>query len=98
MVAAETVLVSNFVRVIVVAFSFAAAIKIRQISKDAAWDGWNILSISITILAINSLLVLLDNFGLDSELLRAATSALASILAAAAFIMAASLIGRKAKK
>ena len=98
MVVFETIVVSNFVRVIVVAVSLAAALKIRRISKDAAWDGWNIMSISITILALNSLLVLLDNFGLSTDLIRAASSALAGILAAAAFIMAASLIGKEAKR
>ena len=91
----ETVIVANFARLLVAIFFLISAVKMYIISKDTLWDGWNLLNIALALLAINSLFVLLEPFGIYLENIKAIGSAVAGIFAASAFILASRLIKKE---
>ena len=93
--AAETIIIANFARLLAAIFFLISAVKMYLVSKDTLWDGWNLMNLALALLAINSLLVLLEPFGIYLENIKAIGSAAAGIFAASAFILASRLIKRE---
>ncbi|MBI2141144.1 hypothetical protein HYU16_01850 [Candidatus Woesearchaeota archaeon] len=92
---AETVIIANFARLLAAIFFLVSAVKMYRISKDTSWDGWNLMNLALALLAINSLLVLLEPFGIYMENIKAIGSVVAGIFAASAFILASRLIKKE---
>ena len=92
---AETIIISNFARLLVAICFLISAVKMYLISKDTLWDGWNLMNLALALLAINSLLALLEPFGVYLENIKAIGSAVAGIFAASAFILASRLIKKE---
>ena len=88
----EVIFLANFVKLMAVIFLLVFTIKLFLISRGSDWDGWNIMTIGITLLSITSLLHMLKIFGIYLETVRAVLSAVGGIITLAAFIMATKII------
>ena len=92
---AETIIIANFARLLVAIFFLISAVKMYRISKDTSWDGWNLMNLALALLAINSLFVLFEPFGIYLENIKAIGSAAAGIFVTSAFILASRLIKKE---
>lgn len=94
----ETIFLENFVRLLATVFLLTAAAKIVLLSKEASWDGWNLMGISIALLAISSLLVMFKQFGVYFDNVREIIALASGLLAASSFFMSAMIIKKESKK
>ncbi len=95
---AEQIILTNVVRLMVIAFLLLSITKIILLSRESSWDGWSLMSISLTLLLASVLLNLFKQFGISLENLREVLAALSGILAAAAFIISTVTVKRAAGK
>lgn len=96
--ATEAFILSNFAVILATLLYFLATLRLYLLSRDASWDGWRLLTISMAVLTVSSLVYFvgeggfLGQAGAGTADLRAGLSAAAGLLAASAFIMSSRLI------
>ena len=95
--ATETLILTNFIRLLTIAFLLLATVKMLLISREASWDGWNLMSISIALLAASVMLNMFKQFGIVFVNVREIIAMVAGLLVAAAFLLSTRLIKNAGK-
>lgn len=93
----DTIILANFSRLLAVMLLIIATLKIVLLARKSFWDGWNIISVSLAILAMSSLLSMFKQFGVYFVNAREIMAAAAGLLAAAAFLLSTRLIKSEAE-
>ena len=90
----EAFLLTNSSGMIVTALFITTTVKLFFMTRNAAWDGWHLLTLSTGLLSLNFVMRFLSQYGIDVSNAIAALSAAAGLLAAFVFMKSSIMISK----